>query len=275
MKKTAKKIASEIVLLAITILFIFPLYYCIINAFKLPGEISRHPFTIGFDTFTFSNIIEFFVKAKYPKSLLYTTAITLIAVTVLVFFCSMASYPLARFKNRIFKRYYLCVVAAIVLPFEVALIPLILILKSLHLMYSIFGVALIHIAWNSPFAIFLYTGFMRTIPAELEEAATVDGCGMFRTYFTILLPLLKPITATCVILLGLWIWNDFLVAYVALNASDQLTLQVGLYYSFGKYLKQYNLLFAGMLLVSLPVTIMFLSMQKHFIRGITAGAVKG
>jgi raffinose/stachyose/melibiose transport system permease protein len=270
-----KKIINEIFLLLITLLFIFPLYYCIINAFKLPEEISRHPFTIWFDTFTFSNIVNFFVKAKYLRTFMYTASITVTAVFVLILFCSMASYPLARLKNKIFKYYYLCIVAAIVLPFEVALIPLIVILKNLHLMYNIFGVALVHIAWNAPFAIFLYTGFMRTIPRELEESATVDGCGMFRTYFTILLPLLQPITAACIILLGLWIWNDFLVAYVALNASNQLTLQVSLYYSLGKYMKQYNLLFAGMILVSLPVTIMFLSMQKHFIKGITAGAVKG
>lgn len=269
------KIIHEIILLMATLIFIFPLYYCIINAFKSAEEISKNPFTINFSTFTFDNIITFFVKSKYLTTFLYSASITLIAVTVIILFCAMASYPLARIKRKVFKYYYLGVVAAIVLPFEVALIPLLIILKNLNLMYTIPGVALVHIAWNAPFAIFLFTGFMRTIPKELEESAVVDGCGMLRTFYTILFPLLKPITATCIILIGLWIWNDFLVAYVALNASTQLTLQVSLYYSFGKYLKQYNLVFAGMILISAPIVILFLSMQKHFIKGITAGAVKG
>jgi raffinose/stachyose/melibiose transport system permease protein len=273
--KVLRKYISEIILIICTTIFIFPLYYSIINAFKSSEEISKHPFTIWFNTFTFKYIIEFFEKAKYFSSFYYSSLITIIAVAALVILCSMASYPLGRMKSRIFKYYYLVVVTAIVLPFEVALIPLIVTLKNLHLMYSVFGVALVHIAWNAPFAMFLYTGFMRTIPLELEEAAIVDGCGPFRIYFKILFPLLKPITASCIILLGLWIWNDFLVAYITLNSARQLTMQVALYYSFGKYLKSYNLLFAGMILVSLPVTILFLSMQKYFIKGVMSGAVKG
>ena len=166
-------------------------------------------------------------------------------------------------------------ITAIVLPFEVALIPLLLILKKLNLMYNILGPSLVHAAWYAPFVIFLYTGFMKTIPKELEESAIVDGCGMFRTYFSILLPLLKPITSTCIILVGLWIWNDFLVAYITLNAANQLTLQVSLYYCFGKYLTQFNMLFAGMILISIPVVALFLFMQQYFIKGIVAGAVKG
>lgn len=275
MFKMIKKLLKEFILVLLTLVFVSPLYYSIINAFKSPEEISLHPFSIWFDTFTFQYFIEFFKKAKYLHSLLLSASITFIAVAALILFCSMASYPLARVRSRIFKYYYLIIVGAIVLPFEIALIPLLLLLKSLHLMYTIWGVAFVHIAWNAPFAIFLYTGYMRTIPMELEEAAIVDGCGMFRTYLRILFPLLKPITAALIILLGFWIWNDFLVAYIVLNASSQLTLQVALYYCFGKFLKQYDLLFAGAILTSIPVLVLFISMQKHFIKGLTAGAVKG
>ena len=273
--KMTKKIIKEFILVLLTLVFILPLYYGAINAFKSPEEISLHPFTIWFSTFTFQYIIEFFNKAKYLQSLLVSSSITILAVGALIFLCSMASYPLARIRSKIFKYYYLVIVAAIVLPFEIALIPLLVLLKSLHLMYTIGGVVLVHVAWNAPFAIFLYTGYMKTIPKELEESAIVDGCGMFRTYIKILFPLLKPITAALVILLGYWIWNDFLVAYVVLNAANQLTLQVALYYCFGKFLKQYNLLFAGAILTSVPILILFIATQKNFIKGITAGAVKG
>ena len=271
----SRKLLKEFLLLLVTFLFIFPLYYAVINAFKSQANVSLHPFTIWYDTFSIKYIIDFFTHRQYMRTLFYSGSITVLAVALIIFFCSLGAFPLANVRSRIFRFYYIAIVGAIVLPFEIALIPLIVMLKNLHLSYTIGGIALVHTAWNAPFAIFLYTGYMRTIPRELEEAAILDGCGMFRTYFNIYIPLIKPITAACVIIFATWVWNDFLVAYVALRNPQQLTMQVNLYSSLGKYLQEYNVLFAGMILVCVPVLILFLFMQKHFIKGMTAGAVKG
>lgn len=269
------KVVREIGLIVVTCLFILPLYYAVINAFKSQVNVSLHPFTIWFDTFTFQYIVDFFVARQYLRTLFYSGSITVLAVALIILLCSLGAFPLANVRSRIFRIYYVAIVGAIVLPFEIALIPLVVMLKNLHLSYTVWGIALVHTAWNAPFAIFLYTGYMRTIPRELEEAAIIDGCGMLRTYYNLYIPLIKPITAACVIIFATWVWNDFLVAYVALRNPQQLTMQVNLYSSLGKYLQQYNVLFAGMILVCLPVLILFLFMQKHFIKGLTAGAVKG
>ena len=270
-----RKLLQEFFLVILTFLFIFPLYYAVINAFKSQVNVSLHPFTIWFDTFTFQYIADFFLNRQYLRTLFYSGSITALAVALIISLCSLGAFPLANVRSRIFKIYYIAIVGAIVLPFEIALIPLVVMLRDLHLSYTVLGIALVHTAWNAPFAIFLYTGYMRTIPRELEEAARIDGCGMLRTYFNLYLPLIKPITAACVIIFATWVWNDFLVAYVALRNPQQLTMQVNLYSSLGKYLQQYNVLFAGMILVCLPILVLFLFMQKHFIKGLTAGAVKG
>ncbi len=270
-----RRLVQELALIVMTCIFIFPLYYAVINAFKSQINVSLHPFTIWFDTFTLEYIVDFFVNRQYLRTLFYSGSITALAVALIILLCSLGAFPLANVRSRIFRIYYGAIVGAIVLPFEIALIPLVIILKNLHLSYTVLGIALVHAAWNAPFAIFLYTGYMRTIPRELEEAARIDGCGMLRTYYNLYIPLIKPITAACVIIFATWVWNDFLVAYVALRNPQQLTMQVNLYSSLGKYLQQYNVLFAGMILVCLPVLILFLFMQKHFIKGLTAGAVKG
>jgi raffinose/stachyose/melibiose transport system permease protein len=270
-----RRLPQELALIFVTLVFIFPLYYAVINALKSQSDVSLHPFTIWFDMITLRYIRDFFVQRQYLRTLFYSGSVTVLAVALIVALCSLGAFALANVRSRIFKVYYIAIVGAIVLPFEIALIPLVVVLKNLHLSYTVLGVALVHTAWNAPFAIFLYTGYMRTIPRELEEAAIIDGCSMFRTYYHLYLPLIKPITAACIIIFATWVWNDFLVAYVALRIPQQLTMQVNLYSSLGKYLQQYNVLFSGMILVCLPVLVLFLFMQKHFIKGLTAGAIKG
>ena len=240
-----RKWLKELVLVLVTLVFVLPLYYAVLNAFKSQREVSLHPFTIWFDTFSLQYVVDFFVNRQYPRTLLYSGSITIVAVTLIIVLGSLGAFPLATVRSRFFKFYYIAIVGAIVLPFEIALIPLVVMLKNLHLSYTILGIALVHTAWNAPFAIFLYTGYMRTIPRELEEAAILDGCGMVRTYSHVYFPLIRPITAACVIIFATWVWNDFLVAYVALRNPQQLTMQVNLYSSLGKYLQQYNVLFPG------------------------------
>ena len=140
---------------------------------------------------------------------------------------------------------------------------------------NIWGCVIIQAAWNMPFAVFLYSGFMQTIPKELEEAAYLDGCSTFGVYFRIFLPLLAPVTATCCIRQGVGMWNDYLVSRTLLNENKNPTLMVGIQSFFGARSVELGYAFAGIVLVSIPMVIMFLCLQKYFIKGIAAGAVKG
>ena len=140
---------------------------------------------------------------------------------------------------------------------------------------SIWGCILIQSAWNMPFATFLFAGFMQSLPRELEEAAYIDGCTTLGVYSRVFLPLLTPVTATCAIRCGVGIWNDYLVSRSLLNANKNPTLMVGINGFFGARAREFGYAFAGIILVSLPMIILFLCLQKYFIKGIAAGAVKG
>jgi raffinose/stachyose/melibiose transport system permease protein len=211
---------------------------------------------------------------KIFESLANTGFITLGALFMLVFFSSLAGFAIARVRHRLFQVYYSMTLALMVIPFIGALIPIVVLIRNLNMIGSLWSALLIQAAWNMPFAVFLYTGFMKTLPKELEEAAYIDGCSMFRVYYRIFLPLLTPVTATCCIRCGIGIWNDYLVSASLLSSVRQPTLMVAVYSFFGQYVSEYGYAFAGIIMASLPVILMFVFLQKYFIKGIAAGAVK-
>ena len=268
-------ILREILIAFSIAIFLIPVYYSLINAFKSNIDISLKPFLLTLEMFTLDNLAKTFQRLNYFSALKTNSFIALLSLALLVFLCSLGSFPLARIKNKFFEHYYIGVVTSMVIPFTISLIPVILVLKSIGILRTIWAPIAVQVAWNAPLALFLYTGFMRGLPRELEEAAYLDGCNMFEVYFRIFMPLMKPVTATCLIVIGLGIWNDFLVCFVTLNPNLYPTLQVGLYSFFGKYVQEYNLAFAGILMVSTPIIILFLFLQRYFIKGIAAGAIKG
>jgi len=192
-----------------------------------------------------------------------------------VLFGSLAGFAIARINHRGFRIYYSSIIALMVIPFIGALIPLVVLIKNMGLYGSLWGNVLIQAAWNLPFSVFLYTGFMRTLPKELEEAAYIDGCSTFGVYLRIFLPLLKPVTATCLIRAGIGIWNDYLVSASILNNVRKPTLMVAIYAFFGQYVSEYGYAFAGIIMASLPIIALFALLQKYFIKGLVAGAIKG
>lgn len=274
-KKLLGRFSSEILFLLATCIWWLPIYYFFIGAFKQRIDIVKFPLAILPDKVSFGNFSYAIKKMNLFSALGNTGFITLISLLVLVVLGSLAGFAIARVKHRLFTWFYSGTIALMVIPFIGALIPIVVLIRDMGLVNSLAGPILIQAAWNLPFAIFLYTGFMRALPKELEEAAYIDGCSMFQVYYRVFLPLLAPVTATCCIRCGIGIWNDYLVSSSLLNSVRQPTLMVAIYSFFGQYVSEYGYAFAGIIMASLPIVLLYVFLQKYFIKGIAAGAVKG
>lgn len=275
MKKRLLVWISEFFLLICTVICWLPVYYFVISAFKPRKDIVKYPLQVLRNRVTLDNFAYVWENMKLARSLMNTGLITVTTLLILVVISSMAGFALARIKGKFFQTYYSVNVALMVVPFISCLLSLVILSTRLHLYNSNWGCILIHAAWHLPFCTFLYTGFMKSLPTELEEAAYIDGCSTFEVYYRIFLPLLTPVTATCCIRSGITIWNDFLLSSALLNSARTPTLMVGINSFFGEYVSEYGYAFAGIILASLPVSVLFLFLQKYFIKGLTAGAVKG
>ncbi len=275
MDRKWKKIVSSLTLTLSTVIIWIPIYYFVIGAFKKRTDIVKHPLTLDFSRLSFDNFVYAFKKMNIVKAVSNTGFVTVVALLIVIVCGSLAGFAIARVNHKIFKAFYSTVIALMVVPFIGALIPIVVLVSRIGLYGSLWGNVMIQAAWNLPFSIFLFTGFMRALPKEMEEAAYIDGCSTFRIYLNIFLPLLKPVTATCCIRAGIGIWNDYLVSNSLLNSARQPTLMVAVYQFFGQYVTEYGYAFAGIIMASLPLVIMFLFLQKYFIKGLVAGAVKG
>ncbi len=274
--KKWKKPGFEIGFIIFTILFSIPLYLIIINTFKTHDRILKAPLALPDFSVKFANIVEAFQRMDIVKSYFVTFSISAIALVSMILFSSLAAYAIVRITGRFFRAAYWVFLSCILMPVQAAFIPLIFILKQFDLYNNIFGISLVYIAVLSPFCIFMYSGFIRGIPIELEEAAVMEGCSTIRLFFQIIFPLLKPITATLVIMQFIYIWNDLLLPLVILNSTDYPTVSIGLYKFFGsKGNVDLNLLFGGIALVLLPVVTVFLFLQKYLIKGLASGSIKG
>jgi len=270
-----KKVFEEIGIGLATLVMMVPIYYVVISAFKLRKDIVKFPLVLNQELFTTENFPNVIKKIQYWKALGNTAFITLMALIIVIVAASLAGFAIARIKSRGFSAYYKLIVTLMVIPFIGCLLPLVTIATKLGLYDNIWGCIVIQAAWNMPFAVFLYTGFMGSLPGELEEAAYIDGSSVFGVYWRIFLPLLAPVTATCAIRQGTGIWNDYLVSRSLLNENTIPTLMVGINAFNGQRGQEMGLIMTGALLVSIPMIIMFLCLQKYFIKGIAAGAVKG
>ncbi|MBP3634652.1 MAG: carbohydrate ABC transporter permease [Oscillospiraceae bacterium] len=274
-RKKLRTIIEELILAVCTIIMMVPIYYLVIGAFKQRTDIVKFPLTLNAQIFTLENFPYVIKKMKYWKALGNTVFITLMALLIVIICASLAGFAIARIRSRIFSGYYKLLVTLMVIPFIGCLLPLTTLSSKLGLYDSIWGCILIQAAWNMPFSVFLYAGFMGGLPRELEEAAYIDGCSTFGVYSRIFLPLLAPVTATCCIRQGVGIWNDYLVSRTLLNENKNPTLMVGINGFFGARGSELGYAFTGIVLVSIPMVILFLFLQKYFIKGIAAGAVKG
>lgn len=257
--------------------FMFPFFLVIINAFKTKSAIIENPLSL-FDPkgITFSNFISAFKEMNYVSAFLNSTMITFVSVICIFCFSSMAAYIFARTKWFASKLSFALMVGSMVIPFQVIMIPLVSIYgNQLNMLNNRATLIFMHIGFGMSLATFMYHGFIKSgVPITLEEAAKLDGCTRFQTFYLIVFPLLKSTTATIVILNVLGIWNDFLLPSLILGKKALFTLPLSTYSFYGTYSKDLGKIMAGLLMTAFPVIIVYIFMQKHIISGITSGAVK-
>jgi len=255
----------------LALLFLFPGLLTVLNSFKTDAQIGLNPFTLP-TSFNFDNYVQAWKETKFPLVLGNTLIITVCSTAGIILVSSMAAYILARSQSRIAWYFYLMFTFSMIVPFQTFMVPLVQTAKEYNLQ-NIWGIIPIYIGLGCPLAVFMYHGFIKGVPIEVEESAAIDGASVLRRFFTIVFPLLNPITATIAILDVLWIWNDFLLPLIILPKGS--TLQLAQFGFFGMFRQQYSLAMASLVLSAIPVIIFYLVMQRFIIKGISAGAVKG
>lgn len=262
----------EAVMILVGLLFLFPIYVLVMLALKAPGDQSstlalpQHP--------TFQNFIDAWQQGALGPSLINSLIVTLATVVLTVVIASAAAYPLSRPGVRWSRTAYLAFLAGLLLPAQLALLPLYQTIRDLGLLGTLVGVVVVNVGAGMPFSIFLYAGFMRALPTEYEEAAALDGAHAFRTFWSVVFPLLRPITGTVIILTAVFTWNDFLTPLLYLSGTDQQTITVAIYGFVGQFGAQWNLIFAAILISILPILIAYFFLQKYIVQGF-AGGLKG
>ncbi|WP_419874095.1 carbohydrate ABC transporter permease [Candidatus Pristimantibacillus sp. PTI5] len=252
----------------------FPIYLAVINSFKTQGEMFES--FVSFPTsFQFDNYVNAFRQLNLLNSTLNSVIISVLGIGGIILCSALAGYKLSRTSGKISGIIFFLFISSMLVPFHSIMIPLTRMAKALSVQGSTYGLAIIYIGLGVNMAIFLYHGFVKSIPRELEEAAQIDGCNEYQTFFKIIFPLLVPITVTIAILDFLWIWNDFLLPLLMLTDVDDYTLILSTNTLFGEYNKEWSLILAALVLTAIPVIIIYSFFQKFIMHGIAEGAVKG
>lgn len=252
----------------------FPIYMALTNSLKTQGEMFRS--FAGLPTkLRLENYTQAFDKINLLNSTLNSVIISVLGIGGIVFCAALAGYKLSRTKGKVSSVIFFLFIASMLVPFHSIMIPLTRMANKLSVQGSTYGLALIYIGLGVNMAIFLYHGFVKSIPKELEESAQIDGCNEFQTFFRIIFPLLVPITVTIAILDFLWIWNDFLLPMLMLTDVNRYTLILSTNMLFGEYNKEWPLILAALVLTAIPVILFYAFFQRFIMEGITEGAVKG
>ncbi len=270
------RIAMHAFLMVMAILFLIPFYIAIVNVFKTSEDIIARPLAIPFDRLTLDNILRNLNSPHFNVLIAYGTSVVLSALTVffVVYGGSMMSYVMSRKQHRFFRYSYLLLLAGLMIPSQVILLPIVQVLRTLGLMFSLPGLLLMYIAWYMAFACFIFVGYIRTIPEQLDESARLDGATGLTIFFSIIYPLIGPAAATVIIFIALWTWNDFIHPLIILGTSKYYTITIGVYRAIGQYVQKWDDVFAIVFLAIMPVIIFYVFMQRRFVSGLTAGAMK-
>ncbi|WP_155990405.1 carbohydrate ABC transporter permease [Paenibacillus graminis] len=255
------------------IIFIFPFLLILLNSFKSRVEIIRNPLTLP-KTLDFSNYTEAYNRMNFSYGLSNSLFITCVSVLAILVFSSMLAYYLVRWSNKISSIILLTLVSSMLIPFQSIMIPFVTLYGNLHMLNSRWALIFFYLGFGISLATFMYHGFIKTVPKDLEEASLMDGAGRVQVFWKIIFPILKPISTTIAIVDVLWIWNDFLLPSLVLLSKEQQTLPLSTYYFFGKYTSNYGVAMAALVMAIIPVIIFYLIMQKQIIKGVVEGAVK-
>ena len=263
------------VMFVMLLLFIVPFYLVVLNTFKTTQQFIINPFSFP-DTLNLENYIEAIRKMNFVVSFRNTAFIAVGTVMLNTLVSSMAAYVFSRKKWKINKALFMMLVLSMVAPFQVYMIPLVKIYSGfLGMSNNLITVIYIATGLNVPFAVFLYEGFLNSIPRDLDEAAVIDGCSMEKTFFRIILPLLKPIMITVMVFVGLAVWNDYLMSSLFLTKEKTKTLSLAAFTFLTNHSADYSPMMAGLVLGIIPVLIFYIIGQKYIIEGVVQGSVKG
>ncbi|MGR6546181.1 carbohydrate ABC transporter permease [Paenibacillus tundrae] len=251
-----------------------PIYMAVVNSLKTQGEMFQSFIALP-TTLHWENYAEAFTKINLLHSSMNSAIVSFLGIGGIVLTASMAGYKLSRTSGRLSNIIFFLFVASMLVPFHSIMIPLTRMARGLSVQGSTYGLALIYIGLGVNMAIFLYHGFVKSIPRELEESAQMDGCNELQTFFQIIFPLLLPITVTIAILDFLWIWNDFLLPLLMLTDVNNYTLILSTNMLFGEYNKEWPLILSSLVLTAIPVILIYAFFQKFIMEGIAEGAVKG
>lgn len=277
--KLKKRIISSLKYISLLILVaytLFPIIFLAINSFKSQYEIDSDPLSLP-KTLNFSYIFEAANQIHFFKSLLITLLITALSVTLIVLVSSLCAWIMVRYKSKFSTMLFLFFASAMLVPFQAVMYPLVSIADKLGLK-NIPGLILMYGGFGLSLSVFLYHGFIKNIPKSIEESAIIDGANIFQVFFYIVFPILKPTTITVIILNSMWIWNDYLLPFLILGNNPNKTLTLELYFAkmqSAQFGNPWELIFPAVLVSIIPVIIIFLFLQKYFVKGVTDGALKG
>jgi raffinose/stachyose/melibiose transport system permease protein len=265
----------QVIMTVLAVLFIAPLVIILNYSFKTKKELYLNsPLSLP-DSLNFDNYIKAFNKLNMKETFFNTFFYTAISVLILAVLCGTTAWAIARCKKKFFKFAFIYFIVGILIPYQALFLPIYTIGYKMHLTNTRFGIIFMYVATGISFGVFLMNSFMSTVPLELEESARIDGCSVFRTYFSIVLPLLKPAMATLIIMQSFQIWNDYLLASLYVSKKQLKTLTVAIQSLFSAQTSDYTTAMAAIVISVLPIAVLFMSLQKYFIKGMTVGAVKG
>lgn len=275
-----KSIKGKIVfifLLFLALVFLIPVAVVLINSFKGRFYISSDPFSIPYgETFAgLQNYINGIKSTDFIMSFLRSSFITVFSVLLIVVCTSMAAWYLVRVKNKITSFLYTLFVFSMIVPFQMVMYTMTYVVNLVNF-DNIFGIVLVYLGFGAGLSVFMMSGFIKSIPRELEEAAIIDGCSPLQAFFYIIFPILKPTVITVAILNSMWIWNDYLLPYLILGTDEKtipVAIQIAMQGAYGSV--DYGGFMAMLVCAIIPIIVFYLTAQKHIIKGVVAGAVKG
>lgn len=273
LQKNINKIITFTLCSLMFVLYVFPFVLILINSFKTRIEVVKNPLSLP-EVWRFDNFIEAYQTMNFGSALINSLIITIISVTVIILCSSMLAYYLVRNKSRLNQIIFMSLVASMIIPFQSLMIPFVTIFGNMGLLNSREMLIYFYLGFGISMATFMFHGFIKSIPIELEEAAIIDGANQLQVFFKVVFPILTPTTATIAILDVLWVWNDFLLPSLVLVNDDVRTLPLSTFYFFGKYTANYSVAMAALVLALLPVLIFYFIMQKKIIAGVADGAIK-
>lgn len=276
-RKHAADMIFTVLLIALAIVFLIPIFLVLLNSFKSRIYISSAPFAFPTgETFAgFENYINGLTTSRFFVSFLRSLFITLASVALIILCTAMTSWFLVRVKNKVTKVLYYLFTFSMIVPFQMVMYTMTFVVNRMNF-DNIFGIVLVYLGFGAGLSVFMFSGFVKGIPLELEEAAEIDGCNPVQTFFMIIFPVLKPTAITVAILNAMWVWNDYLLPYLILGTDDKtvpVAIQIAMQGAYGS--TDYGGFMAMLVLAIIPIIAFYISSQKYIIKGVVAGAVKG